>query len=738
MKNNLLCCAGGITGSGNDSYGVMIVGVAPTKDEIIRGEVFTSKSGKLLDAILEAAGWHRNKTYCTNLLCNSIREPSKQDIANCLPRLDREIKSVQPKLIVTIDELPCNVLTGYDLKSIRGFPIYSDKYKCRVLPTYNPRTIFSGNPYVVGTIFRDLRKIDLIINDPPFEDTVRFNVLDQSNIELLETLGNPVSLDIETSSLELDEYDSFKHRLLCMAFSDGNKTFVVPADVKFKIPQRDYIFHNGLFDVQGIYRYLGTQLQIAEDTMLQSYSLDERSGFHSLKNLAREYAGAGFYETDIIHKHKRGDIIDLDELYRYNAYDAHYTYKLHKILSKLQKEDGVTNIYKFMVEAANAYGQINRRGVYVSKKHISELALEWLPMWLEAEEYAKSFASWDINLNSPKQICQLLYDELHLPCNERTSREEVIKEINHPFIDALLKYREIDRMVSNWIIGIEKHIKDDGCVHPSVLLHGTVTGRPSYRNPALQTIPKEYKVGEFAAIRKIFRPRSDKYFIVEADYQRAEIWIAYSYSRDPQMYADLQGDFHTNTASSVYEKPPAQITPIERQNAKSITFSIMYGTTARRLSQTLGCSIKEATTYLNNWYKRYSRYYEWYQQTRQQAIDDGELVSLTGRKRRFYLIYGDKAHHALNQAVNFPVQSTSSDVCVSSLKKLHYLLQEYDSYVLFSVHDSLVFEVNKKYLSKVIPLIRNVMSGKHFEGVEPIPIDIKYGPSLWEIEPCTL
>jgi len=732
------CCTNGVYGSGSTEYGVMIIGIAPGKDEMRTKQPFSGQSGRLMNAILEAAKWHRDKTFCTNLVCTGPnQEPSAEEIENCRPRLLEEIATVKPRLIVCLGDVPTRVMTGRELKDIRGAVLWSDEYKCFVMGTYHPAGILYGNPYIVGTIYRDFRKIELTQDWPvcPPEQP-KYIVVTSSAQAVVSALPDFVAIDIETSSLELDEYDSFVDKLLCVAAATEDNVYVFPADVLkgVKWPNRKWIFHNGMFDAQGMKRFLDVDMTIAEDTMLQSYSVDERSGFHRLKTLAREYCGAGFYETSVSSQRKSGDI-DKDELYKYNALDAYYTRKLHYVLLKLQKEDNVESPYKYLlIPAANAYREINQRGVYINRKVMSQLIGEWGPAWLEAQEKARNVAreyGWkgDINLNSPTQINRLLYDICNIPCTERSTRAEILEELDHPFVDALLEYRTVDHIISTYILGFADDIKSDGRVHPSVLLHGTVTGRPSYRNPPLQTLPKEHKVGKYAKIREMFSATNDDYVIVEADYSRAEIWMAYAYCKDPQMLEDLKGDVHRQVAAAAFGKKPEDVTDAERHAAKTITFGIMYGRGPKALAKQIGYTEQEAYRFVRNWFNRYPKYEEWFKRTRKEAEENGEIVSLTGRKRRFYLVYGDKAYKALNQAVNFGIQSTSSDVCISAVIYLHNALKQYDSYVLFSVHDSIIFEVNKKYLDKALKLIHFGMTQQFFDGVPGIPVEIAYGPS---------
>jgi DNA polymerase-1 len=475
--------------------------------------------------------------------------------------------------------------------------------------------------------------------------------------------------------------------------------------------------------------------------MLMSYSLDERGGYHGLKSLSAEYCAAEAYAEDVRAYHKSRQAPPLDMLYEYNAKDTAYTFRLHEILKQMQLLDNVRGFYEqILIPAANAFSEIQRRGVFIDQRKLRDLALEWLPRQLEMEDELVDLAQQygfpgKINLNSPKQLSRLLFDILKLPGGPSTAKK-VLEELKHPFVKRLLDFRQLDHMVGTYIMGIKDDIKRDGRVHADVMLHATVTGRLAYHEPPLQTIPKSYTLGDdYGRLRSIFAASDDDHVIVEADYGRVEIWCAYFESGDEQLLADLQSsDYHARSASVILNKPISEVTKADRFTSKFVTFGIMYGRGAPSLAEgELQCSLREAETYLANWLKRYPTYAAWREEARKRAVADGLLVSKVGRKRRFGLVHGSDAHRVLNQALNFPLQSLASDITLSSLVELHSLLAQYDSYICFTVHDSLILEVSKAHLDEVIALLRSVMTKPRFPGIMGVDIDIAVGPNWGEV-----
>lgn len=561
----------------------MVVGIAPTKRDLQLGKVFTGLGGQMLNCILSSVGVNLKDVYYTNVLDKPYdTEPDPSDVLDRLPFILDEIRRVNPKVVVTLGTLPSEILQRTQLKKVRGNLVYYDHRYW--IATYNPSAVVRGNFTLVNDIVRDVAKVPIALgmpaNGPDIEPTWNLITSKEDFQALLDSLPlppEPVIIDIETTN-PAEEIDTFVDKLLCIGFCYSDKCFVVPAEyctgARWPTNLR-YVFHNGIFDSQGLLRYLGVKLPICEDTMLISYALDERSGRHKLKGLSREYLGADHYEQ------LKGGYEQGIELYEYNAKDVYYTAKLFNILKPMQEADQVTWFYdNLLIPAANAFVDIQARGVHISSLQMRSLIADWFPKARDMERKLVSDASslgfpGDINLNSPKQLSTLLYNIIGLPGGPSTSRK-VIEDLNHPYIKQLLLWRQYDHMIHTYLLGIKDDIKRDNRVHAHVLLHGTVTGRLSYKDPPLQTIPKEGTVGsDLARIRDMFTATSSQYVIVEADYSKAEVWGAYSVSQDPQLLADLQAaDFHKTIAAAVFRKPYGQVTKEERQAAKAVTFGM--------------------------------------------------------------------------------------------------------------------------------------------------------------------
>lgn len=738
------CHKNGIVGCGNPNAKVMFVGTSPAKYERYP---FTGRPGQILDCCLNSINMTRNDVFLSNLYCHFAETYDLPTEGACAKRLLQEISLVKPKIIVTFGDKATEFLLQKSLKKWRGSVIWDPIFQCFTIPTYQPASVFASNGATIHDIVRDIDKIPDVLTWDQYHSDVDYEIVNDSRLAqaLLNDLpADTVAIDIETTGKDVDEFDVYIDKLVCLSVATKDKAWVFPASICNNLmwpTHPKYTFHNGIFDVGGLMKYLGVHLNISDDTMLMSYALDERKGRHSLKNLSREYCGADFYEEGV--KVGRAinskDDTEINKLYNYNAKDGCYTARLSPILLDKARKDNVSSVYtELLVPAANAFAEIQYRGAHVDNSKIRELSMKWFPQWIESEKNLIAYANelgypGEINLNSPKQLSHLLFDILQLPGGPST-RKEILEQLEefHPFVTRFMKFRRLDHIIGSYILGIQDDIKSDSRVHAQVLLHGTSTGRLSYHKPPLQTIPKPRsdEDQDFLELREMFNTTNDNYCIVETDYEKAEVWGAYALSQDQHLLEDLNSiDFHRRVASVVYKTPFDDITERQRFNSKRTTFGIIYGITDRALAKLIKTSVDEASEIIQNWYSRYDKYFEWFNRTKEELFREGEIVGPTGRKRRFKIFVG-AYQDKINQAVNFPIQSLASDVTLASTIKLHHLLKEFDSYILWCVHDSIIFEVRKKYLKEVLSLIKNTMSAIHFEGIPGIPVEIKVGSRL--------
>lgn len=684
----------------------------------------------------------------------------------------------------------------------RGRTQWSSTFNAYVLPTYHPASVLRGGAYFISDIVRDLSKIPLVIKDflnDGREAAYQYNVCTsiEDAQQLLRDLPRGVtsdsagvSLDIETN-YGREDIDWFSEDLLCLSLTWGwNRTVVIPGEIAKLLDWSvtapslvsegvHWIGQNFVFDSGGMRRWCkGANLPVREDTMLESYALDERTGKHGLEILGGEWCAAPAWKSDLARytvdrivetTNKKGQVrrvhkqvrqVPDDALYRYNAGDTTYTYRSHVRQQRAIIDDDMGWVYsELLVPAANAFKDIQYRGMFIDQHKLDELMVDWCELWLEQEERINKIVHQEdptmspdatLNYKSFPQMARFLYEVLGLPKQYKkpstrgkaeapklTTDKDALEALYtfHPFCQELHDLRQTTHQLQV-AQGIIDRIKDDQMLHAVPQLHGTETGRLSYKDPNLQNISQDWMVGpRLARIREIFAPRNpETHFIAEADYRQIELYMARKWSDDVNMAADLAtGDFHRMTAMGVYHKEWDEVTKGDRFFTKMVTFGRLYERGAEDLTRgksSLHCSIAEAEIWIREWSKRYSGYVAWTARLKQQVKDDGIIVTPWGRKRRYYLVMGEDAHHQLRSALNFCMQSTAHDYTLSALIKLQPLLAALDTYILIEGHDALMLEVSRKHAPEVFALVTKVMeSVRPNEDWPTLFVEWKSGPN---------
>lgn len=768
------CCTNGITGYGSSTAQVVFVGIAPDRNEVKAGRPFVGQSGKLLDAILTSVGIDRSDVYCTNLICWYNDAPTADEIQGCNARLIAELTSIKPRLLIPMGVLACRTLLSLPLSKARGavIPLNLGNHATLAMPTYRPAAALrSGDNKdqqinIAYDIIRDFNKINRILaGEYEFYDPDITVVRDP---EMAAKVLNDAKrrgyacLDVETNyDKDYDRAHPFSDKLTCIGIGwEPDHTHVLmpgsfenlgwPTNVK-------WTFHNGMFDTQKIARELGVWLPIGGDTMLQAYSLDERPkslvSLLKLKVLAREYIGAGFYEED---EHKLdGTFASEQSLYKYNAKDVVYTHRLHQLLTARQIDDDVTDVYQIiLLPAAEMLARSQYRGIHIDMKAADQLKAKFIiEFWTLEEELRAEGAKLGFDqptfLNSPKQLREFIacmgiaIDSTNKAVlNELLESDEIVSDFPgiHSFLSKLLRYRTLYRLIKVYLLMVTDQIKFDGRVHPHPFLIGTVTGRLTYKDPAMQTLPKPKTVKELAVIRRIFAATNDDYILLEADYAQIEAWIAAYLSQDPILLEDLQsGNWHTNTTKDVFGVTPDSVDSdtwkFYYDGGKHLNYGFLYGEGPEGLTRRppigMGCDLATSRIYHQRLNQRYKHFIQWGKDLIKQTIDQGYLTTPFGRKRRFPIIVND---HQKRQIVNSAIQSPASDYTVTSTIRITKRLEALDSHLLFIEHDAGYYEINKRYFGAAVDIIKSEMEAPPLLGLPSIRVEMTIGQNLHDMQ----
>ena len=420
------------------------------------------------------------------------------------------------------------------------------------------------------------------------------------------------------------------------------------------------------------------------------------------------------------------------------------TGKLREVYEKIEKP------LIPVIEAMNA------RGVCVDKKELQSLAKEYSKELGEIAGRIFNHAGHEFNISSPKQLGVVLYDELKLmpakqkktSTGQRTTKEEELAKLSdqHPIIEDILQFRELQKLLSTYVEKMIELIQDDGRLRAEFLQNSTVTGRMGCQNPNLQNIPIRTEYGR--RIRSAFNAPKGK-CIVSIDYSQIELRVAAGLSKDEKLTSVFKKgeDIHTAVAANVFNVTPGNVDREMRRRAKIINFGILYGMGVNALRSNLGANVTrdEAGHYLDQYFAQFPELTEWIEKTKRSAEKNGFVETIFGRRR--YLPGFKSALPMLRAqaerfAVNAPIQGTQADIIKLAMVKADEMIHEkkWDEKVklILQVHDELVYEVDEKEVEKVAQAIKEVMETvapvEELAGV-PIVAEAKKGKDWGEMSP---
>ena len=517
----------------------------------------------------------------------------------------------------------------------------------------------------------------------------------------------------------------------------------------FSNPEIRKIGQHGKYDLHVLRRHGIDVAGYADDTLLQSFVLNSGSSRHDMDSLAKRFLG---YETvkyeEVAGKGAKQILfsqVALDDATRYAAEDADITLRLHRVLSpKLDAEPRLSRVYRDIeMPLVPVLERIEANGVLIDGDELRRQSLDLSKRMLAAQQKATELAGRSFNLDSPKQLCALLYEELKLPVLVKTpsgqpsTNEEALAAMAdlHELPQVILEYRGLTKLRSTYTDKLPEMVnRDTGRVHTSYHQAGAATGRLSSSDPNLQNIPIRTEDGR--RIRKAFvAPPGRK--LVACDYSQIELRIMAHLSQDPGLVGAFGSgvDVHKATAAEVFGRKLEDVTGNERRAAKAINFGLMYGMSAFGLARQLGIGRGEAQDYIALYFSRYPGVRDFMERTRQQAREQGYVETVFGR--RLYLDFISKGNQgqragAERAAINAPMQGTAADIIKRAMVTVDAWLAQHTSRALMilQVHDELVFEVDEDFVATLLGEVTTRMSGAAQLSV-PLVVDSGVGDN-WD------
>ena len=493
-------------------------------------------------------------------------------------------------------------------------------------------------------------------------------------------------------------------------------------------PSKKKLGQHGKYDLHVLRRH-GIDVQgYHDDTMLESFVLNSTATRHDMDSLAMRYLGYTTIKFEEVAGKGAKQIsfsqVGLDEACRYAAEDADVTLRLHHALQpQLQATPSLDSVYRDIeMPLVPVLTRIEANGVHIDMAELRRQSQDLGSRMLAAQQKATELAGRTFNLDSPKQLQAVLFDELQLPALVKTPKgqpstnEEALEAIaeQHELPRVILEYRGLAKLRSTYTDKLPEMINQDtGRVHTSYHQSGAATGRLSSSDPNLQNIPIRTEDGR--RIRRAFvAPPGRK--ILACDYSQIELRIMAHLSEDPGLVrAFEQGvDVHRATAAEVFSRPLDEVTSNERRAAKAINFGLMYGMSAFGLARNLGIDRGQAQDYVALYFSRYPGVRDFMERMRQQARDQGYVETLFGR--RLYLNDINARNQGLRAgaeraAINAPMQGTAADIIKRAMVKVDSWLQDHgdQAKMILQVHDELVFETESSFLDtlrlKVVALM---------------------------------
>ena len=599
-------------------------------------------------------------------------------------------------------------------------------------------------------------------------DTVYQGILTNKELEaLLDRLSRAeiAAIDTETTSLNYMQAEIVGISVAIVS----NEAYYIPLMHEYDgVPKqldREYVLqklkpwledkeakkigHNLKYDSH-IFANHGIELNGTDfDSMLESYVLNSTATRHNLNAVAKRYLNLDTtsYE-DVAGKGAKQigfNQVNLEDAIHYAAEDADVSFQLHQTLHpKLMEINSLAKLYTD-IEAPllKVLQTIERNGVLIDESMLQKQSDQFAITLKELESKAYSLAGAEFNLNSPKQLQEILYDKLSLPILKKTPKgqpstaENVLQRLaeDFPIVQTILNYRTTAKLKTTYTDKLPLMVNQDtGRVHTSYHQAVTATGRLSSSDPNLQNIP--IRTVEGRRIRQAFiAPKG--FQILAADYSQIELRIMAHNSQDPGLLDAFQAglDIHQATAAEIFAVDLQSVSAEQRRSAKAINFGLIYGMSAFGLTRQLGITRGDAQEYIELYFARYPKVKEYMDAIRNQARESGFVETVFGR--RLYLPDIDSRNYQRRQyaersAINAPMQGTAADIIKKAMIDLEQRLvaESINAKIIMQVHDELVLEVEDSSVGAVSELVTEAM-GKAADLDVALKVDLGVGEN-WD------
>lgn len=583
------------------------------------------------------------------------------------------------------------------------------------------------------------------LNESPVKNTTTFEA---NRVDRLDMLGEDVSLYLES-----EEANYLLNEPTVLVVTDGENSYVIATEDIDKNELEEFLKTRKSVNTYDLKRQIAflNQLgvsfnQFTEDIMLGAFLLDPGKKIEDVSSTVEQFN----IQIDSDESHygkgrskKNPTIEETKDFTEKKALAIHHALPL--LEQKLKDDDMFTLWKELEIPLSKVLSEMEIKGITVDINTLKEMETELEERLDHLKSKIYEIAGEEFNINSPKQLGVVLFEHLELPVIKKTktgysTAADVLEALRpqHEIIDFILEYREIQKLQSTYVIGLQGQIHEDGRIHTRFNQTLAQTGRLSSVEPNLQNIPIRLEEGR--KIRKAFVPKSEENVLLSLDYSQIELRVLASISKDEKMIdAFKEGkDIHTTTAANVYNVDSSDVTSTMRSNAKAVNFGIVYGISDYGLSQQLGITRKEAKAFIDTYLDTFVNVKEYMKYIVQDAKRDGYVSTLLGR-RRYVPDINSRNFNARSFseriAMNSPIQGTAADIIKLAMVNYYESDQKdkFNAELLLQIHDELVFDIPKREVDDFIVFIKDIM--EHALEMEvPLKAEYEYGPNWYTME----
>ncbi|MNK21601.1 DNA polymerase I [compost metagenome] len=584
-------------------------------------------------------------------------------------------------------------------------------------------------------------------------EPIQVTVVDEAGIEALRAkLGDIEVLHVETNGDNPHHAD-----IIGLILSSKENHYYIPFELlkqpagepirqwlaDAKAPKKGYDLHR----IDLALHWQGIVFEgAAFDIQLAAYLLDPTESNQTLSGLASKYELSFLAPDDeVFGKGAKYKVPDTEVLSLHLAHKAAAAQKIIPLQEQeLEKNEMNRLFFELEMPLSRILADMEKQGIAVNREDLQELGKEFETQIRRLVQHIYELAGTEFNINSPKQLGEILFDKLGLPVIKKTKTgystdAEVLEKLApyHDIVQSILEYRQLAKLQSTYVEGLLKEIRPEtGKVHTYYRQTIAATGRLSSQYPNLQNIPIRMEEGR--KIRKVFVPSEPGWHILAADYSQIELRVLADISGDERLKEAFVNDMdiHTKTASDVFGVPAEQVDSNMRRSAKAVNFGIVYGISDYGLSQNLNITRKEAAKFIDQYFEVFQGVRKYMDDIVKEAKRDGYVKTLLERRRYLPEINASNFNlrsFAERTAMNTPIQGTAADIIKLAMVLMNDTLREHKlkSRMLLQVHDELVFEVPEDELEIMTKLVPETME-KALPLSVPLKAEVSSGLNWYE------